>query len=186
MECLSVYCDRAPVAKGLCSKHHGRMMKGQDFNIKTNYELTIEERFLNKINKNGPNGCWIWTGSTRGHSNMKYGVFTVSKEAYGAHRFAWSLWIGPLNRTEKRELCVCHKCDVPLCVNPDHLFLGTHDQNMEDAKIKGRNVGSIKKCKRGHEFTEKNTWKCKKGLRHCKKCHSINESNRRSKNKQGV
>lgn len=74
------------------------------------------------------NGCWIWQGSrSRGYGKMRYG-----REQY-AHRIAYILFVGAIG-----SLDVLHRCDTPSCVNPSHLFLGTHTDNMQDASRKGR------------------------------------------------
>ena len=70
--------------------------------------------------------CWLWQGSTLNG----YGRY----QKRGAHRLAWELTHGPI----PKGLHILHKCDVPACVNTDHLFLGTHKVNMEDAARKGR------------------------------------------------
>lgn len=78
-------------------------------------------------------GCWLWTGSTNGSG---YGEIR-SKEIGGkryAHRFSWELEFGPIPKGGE----VCHSCDQPSCVNPEHLFLGSHHDNMLDAKAKNR------------------------------------------------
>lgn len=82
--------------------------------------------------QDGPWGCWLWTGS----KNAKgYGQISIawSKPAF-THRVAWMIahgeWPG--------ELCVLHRCDVPACCNPDHLFLGTRADNNADMRAKGR------------------------------------------------
>jgi len=75
--------------------------------------------------------CWIWTGKNRG---WRYGAFNLKGRVVGAHRFSWELAYGPI----PEGLHVLHKCDVGFCVRPDHLFLGTHDDNMLDRKVKGR------------------------------------------------
>lgn len=87
----------------------------------------------------GP-GCWLWTGS----NNQRYGI--VSRLVNGkrrqmrAHRFAFELFVGPIPRGS----VVCHKCDTPLCVNPDHLFVGTQADNLRDGILKGRiSVGRV-------------------------------------------
>lgn len=78
-------------------------------------------------------GCWLWTGGT----NPKgYGYFyPTSSETRRAHRFSWELFVGPI----PRDMLVLHKCDVPSCVNPDHLYLGSAKDNASDRDRKGRN-----------------------------------------------
>ena len=69
-----------------------------------------------------------------------YGLLNINRKLHRAHRLAWTLLRGPI----PEGIEVCHNCpgkDNPLCVNPDHLFLGTHKDNMHDAKNKGR-IGS--------------------------------------------
>lgn len=77
------------------------------------------------------NGCWLWNGSK---NNNGYGQCRVNKKLLLAHRYIWEITNGPI----PEGLHVLHKCDVPNCVNPEHLFLGDHQANMNDMKIKGR------------------------------------------------
>lgn len=79
-------------------------------------------------------GCRRWRGSFKG----QYGVFRWAKEAWPAHRFAFVLEHGAI----PIDYFICHKCDVPSCVNPDHLFLGTIQENVADMMAKGRNHGA--------------------------------------------
>lgn len=97
-----------------------------------------KRRFFAKVAKH-PSGCWLWSGATSGTGAHKYGWVTFNKRQYKAHRLAWMLLIGEI----PHGMSVCHKCDVPLCVNPDHLFLGTHAENMKDMHRKGRLKRSI-------------------------------------------
>jgi len=76
-------------------------------------------------------GCWLWTGRQDGNG---YGSAVVGNKTFGAHKLSHILFKGQV----PAGLVVCHTCDVPLCVNPAHLFLGTHSDNMLDAFRKGR------------------------------------------------
>lgn len=86
-------------------------------------------RFAKFISKQ-PSGCWLWTGA----AVRRYGAFQLNGRLIKAHRLAWIFAKGPI----PNGLCVCHTCDTPLCVNPRHLFLGTHKTNADDRERKGR------------------------------------------------
>ncbi len=75
--------------------------------------------------------CWLWTGA---HITSGYGHFEVNGHHYLAHRTAWELAHGPI----PAGLIVCHRCDNPTCVRPDHLFIGTQSDNIHDMITKGR------------------------------------------------
>jgi len=88
------------------------------------------DRFLSKVDKT--TNCWIWLASQR----AGYGSFVgVDCKSRGAHQFSYSHYIGEI----PKGMCVCHKCDNKLCVNPEHLFLGTQKDNLHDMHKKGRN-----------------------------------------------
>lgn len=91
--------------------------------------IPLEERLWSKVNKT--DDCWIWTGATK---QFGYGQIGVDGQTKLAHRVAWELTNGQI----PEGLEVCHHCDTPSCVNPAHLFLGTHEDNMLDMKSKGR------------------------------------------------
>lgn len=105
---------------------------------------TLEDRFLKKINKTS--SCWLWTGSkTRGgYGNIRAKVnskWTMRR----SHIVSYELYKGPVN-----GLQVCHSCDTPSCVNPDHLWLGTAKENADDMVSKGRNKISVTRSKITH------------------------------------
>jgi len=92
-------------------------------------KTTTEERFWEKVDKSG--SCWIWTASTNGRG---YGKFRISGKYATVHRISYEMHKGPI----PAEMVVMHSCDNRLCVNPDHLNVGTHADNVKDKVTKGR------------------------------------------------
>lgn len=82
-------------------------------------------------------GCWGWRASVGSHG---YGQITYLQQKYTAHRVSWELHFGSI----PDGLCVLHRCDNRRCVNPNHLFLGTRKDNLEDMTAKGRRVRGSK------------------------------------------
>lgn len=96
---------------------------------------TFEARFWARVEKT--DGCWNWTAGQTGNPNMKYGFVVWGTRRMAAHRASWELAYGPIPDGQ----CVLHECDNPLCVRPEHLFLGTRTDNNEDKMNKGRHRG---------------------------------------------
>lgn len=95
---------------------------------------SIQERFEAKFEPVPWSGCWIWIGATGGPD--RYGMMRAGDHNEQAHRISWELYRGAI----PNGLCVCHRCDVGLCVNPDHLFLATQKENVADMLSKGRKI----------------------------------------------
>lgn len=94
-------------------------------------------RFWSKVDKSaGPDGCWLWT-ACKFHDG--YGCFIIRKKLHRAHRLSFIIENGAIPQGDGHHgTCVCHRCDVRECVNPSHLFLGSHQENVTDKMNKGR------------------------------------------------
>jgi hypothetical protein len=95
---------------------------------------TLERRFHEKVHREPMTGCWLWGGALtpKGYGQIR-GDGPLHKRL-GAHAVSWELHVGPI----APGLFVCHKCDVRWCVNPEHLFVGTVQDNVDDMWTKGR------------------------------------------------
>jgi len=113
-------------------------------------------------------GCWLWRAAL---STNGYGQTSRDGVQIRAHRLAWELERGPI----PVGLLVLHRCDVPTCVNPDHLFLGTNKDNSRDMAAKGRDGNQHKAkthCAKGHPYSGHNLIVSAKGWRYCRICRN--------------
>jgi hypothetical protein len=116
-------------------------------------EVTLLERFEKYYIPEPNSGCWLWIGALKGRG---YGVFYAPRadrnykksHTVSAHIASFKLFKGETN-----GLNVCHTCDLPCCVNPEHLFLGTHQDNVDDMIVKGRLVKNFGEAHGRHYLT---------------------------------
>ena len=148
-------CDRS---KAEVKKGGSRMITAEEFFSRT---IPVTET-----------GCYLWLFSTdqNGYGRVSYTPHGEKRSRpVVASRVAWELTRGPI----PKGMDVCHRCDVPLCVRPDHLFVASHYENMLDRDIKGRwSNGNTQKthCIHGHPLYGENLYMRKTGHRSCKTC----------------
>lgn len=124
------------------------------------------EKFYRKIVKDHQTGCWIWQGYT---NRDGYGMMQVGKSKVSVHRWSYE-FIG--DKGSLNDMIGRHKCDNPLCCNPDHIEPGTYQQNSQDIIDRGRHANANKThCPYGHEYAGDNLRiNATTGYRECKAC----------------
>ena len=124
---------------------------------------SITERLLSNIEIVPWSGCWIWMASCY---SGRYGVLSVGMKNKRAHRVSWETFKGPIPEGMK----VLHQCDIPCCINPSHLFIGTDADNMKDRDAKER------QCKGADHPHSKLTPESAKRLLEFRRTHSLSET----------
>lgn len=129
--------------------------------------MTIKERFLSKVEKTET--CWTWKAGT--FNETGYGQFWMRRRPHGAHVASYKLFVGKV----PKGLMVRHKCDNRICVNPDHLEIGTHSDNMKDMIRRGR---ADRKGEKAHnvKLDNKTVKRIKRALRSGKRVIDIHRS----------
>jgi len=137
--------------------------------------MNLENRkklFLDKISPEPNTGCWLWTA---GNYRDNYGFFFLpEKKIYFAHRASYYFFKGEI----PKDKIICHKCNTPECVNPQHLYAGSLSDNQNDIVKSGYHFWAKKThCVNGHEFNKENTYvRTRKNgniNRKCKLCRKL-------------
>jgi hypothetical protein len=130
--CSFVGCGKRAWSRGLCSGHYAQQRVGKELRpLQVQHHGFSEIRRFARWFDRKPGPCFVWKGS----KNSGYGQWrNQAGNIELAHRASWRLFNGPI----PKGLHVLHRCDNPPCVNPDHLFLGSQDENLKDMWVKNR------------------------------------------------
>jgi hypothetical protein len=146
-----------------CTAANVRYHMPDDITAPAYNKMPLEERFWDKVDVRGSEECWLWQGAKDG----EYGVLSDSGKKRRAHRVSYEIDTGGLNP----DLHVCHHCDTPSCVNPNHLYQGTEQDNTDDMVNRNRQAkGSdfsntelseqdVAEVRRQYRDTNKSTYK---------------------------
>lgn len=141
--CLVDDCGAIATRQQRCDTHYRQYRRSENFVGVHNRGTgnTTAERFWSRVNIGSADECWEWQGS---RNKFGYGTVNIQNLASKAHRAAWFFTYGRLP-----ALCILHSCDNPACCNPAHLREGTHQDNSDDKRIRGRQAYG-EQVKRGH------------------------------------
>lgn len=127
----------------------------------------FKDRFFDRFTPEPMSGCWLWDRELNHYGYGMIPTLTGKRYRLRAHRVSWELHFGEI----PKGLVIMHKCDTPSCVNPEHLALGTHADNVAD-KVKKRrhHYHSRTHCKKGHPYEGENLYIRTDGGRECRIC----------------
>lgn len=145
---------------------------------------TIKDRILKRIEIDSASGCWLWTREKDKKGYARLHIWYPDRGIY-VPKLAHRLSIKEFKNIDIENKVVCHSCDTPSCVNPDHLFIGSTVDNLNDMRIKGRErgVGFINRnkthCNKGHSLSGDNLRiEGKKKARRCRECERKRKAKR--------
>ena len=129
-------CDKSVKNRSLCWAHYERQRKYGSYDLPA--KKSLFQTFAESVEVDEPDKCWLWQGnfSTTG---LKYGRLNVNRKSYMAHRLSYEFLVEPI----KDGLLALHKCDNPKCVNPHHLYAGTHKDNAIDRATRKPNSFAV-------------------------------------------
>lgn len=136
--CSITECNKPYYAKGWCGMHYERNRRfGSPFaDMAKRNQASLEDRLWRHTQKTGPNDCWICSANGMRSRYAQLQSAGKGSPKVLAHRLSYELAHGPI----PEGMMVLHKCDTPRCVNPAHLRLGTHEENMRDMVRKARSA----------------------------------------------
>lgn len=168
--CAVPGCETRWYAREWCKRHYVRWMKRGNTDPRSIDREPAEVRFQMAVGTPMESGCIPWTGRL---DRDGYGIFTVSRKNWRAHRFAYEAKFGKI----PEGLVIDHFfCDMRSCVNPDHLKPVTRGANTLRSTIGITAVNAMKThCPKKHEYTEENT-RISRGKRNCRTCEKLRTS----------
>ena len=174
--CSEPNCNRRErIVRGLCSKHYKQRKKTGAL-PPLRPQPTLADRLWALADKNGPvmrpglTPCWEWRGARNAYNYGQIRSGETGQRMIMAHRVAWEVTHG---QPVPEGLYICHSCDYPPCVNPEHLWSGTQASNVADmmSKNRGPKPRGLTHCPQGHEYTPENTYINPSGHGICRICN---------------
>lgn len=181
--CLVAECDSSHYAKGYCLKHYRRWSRHGDTTLPLRRCTPLMERLWAKVDKNGPTPeacpgpCWLWTGVVNWQGYGRISEGRAGQRYLQAHRVTYEDAKGPIPTGLEPD----HLCRVRNCVNPAHLELVTHRENLLRGETFVARHAAKTRCLRGHPFTAENTYVDSAGGRNCRTCGRLRKARQRAR-----